>query len=215
MEKTLLRKNAGQPGRSSSRSRGRPRTFDIQIALDKATRLFAEYGYDGTSLSQLTEELDIPPPSLYAAFGSKEELYKSCLVRYRSHFALPIAAALTSQGTAKAAIEAMLMQSVGTFHEPDNIKGCMITLAALGININHQPLRDHAINLRAQAVASVELRIQQGQRDGDVLPNADIAAMTAFYTTLLMGLSIKVHDGQSEEEMKGSVSASMRLWDSF
>jgi AcrR family transcriptional regulator len=211
MEKTLLRKNAGQP----SRSRGRPRTFDVNTALDKATRLFAEYGYDGTSLSQLTEELAIPPPSLYAAFGSKEELYKSCLDRYRSHFAAPVVAALTSQGTAKAAIEAMLMQSVSTFHEPDNIKGCMITLAALGININHQSLRDHAVTLREQTVASVEQRILQGQRDGDVSAHADVSAMTAFYTTFLMGLSIKAHDCKSEAEMKGSVSACMRLWESF
>jgi AcrR family transcriptional regulator len=210
-KKTLLRQKTGQP----SRSRGRPRAFDVETALDKATHVFAEYGYDGTSLNQLTEALAIPPPSLYAAFGSKEDLYKSCLDRYRSHFAAPIVAALAGQDTAKAAIEAMLMQSVATFHDPQNIKGCMITLAALGVNINHQSLRQHAIDLRAQAAASVEQRIQQGQRDGDVSPSADISAMAAFYTTFLMGLSIKAHDSQSEVDMKNSVSMSMRLWDSF
>jgi AcrR family transcriptional regulator len=211
IEKISLGESKLQP----SRSRGRPRSFDVETALDKATRLFAEYGYDGTSLGQLTEALAIPPPSLYAAFGSKEDLYRSCLDRYRSHFAAPVVDALTSQSTAKASIEAMLMQSVKTFHEPDNVKGCMITLAALGIGINHQSLRDHAVNLRAQTVASVEQRIHQGQRDGDVSPDADTKAMTAFYTTFLMGLSIKAHDGQSEADMKNSVSASMRLWDSF
>jgi AcrR family transcriptional regulator len=211
MKKTSTSQKAARPGRS----RGRPRTFDVEAALDKATHLFAEYGYDGTSLNQLTQAMAIPPPSLYAAFGSKEDLYKSCLDRYRSHFAAPIAAALTHNATAKTAIEAMLTQSVKTFCDPGNIKGCMVTLAALGININHQPLRDHAINLRAQAVASIEQRIQQGQRDGDVSANTDITAMTAFYSTFLMGLSIKAHDGQSEAEMRGSISASMRLWDSF
>jgi AcrR family transcriptional regulator len=197
------------------KSRGRPRAFDLDVALDKAMHLFAEQGYEGTSLGQLTEAIGVPAPSLYAAFGNKDELFKASIEHYRKGCGAPIAAAFKNAVTARHAVEALLMQSVETFHEPGGVRGCMVAMAALGISSAHRDLRDHACSLRQATDTMILDRIKQGQSDGDVPPSADAAAMMNFYTTFQMGLSTKAHDGQSKADMQKSVQAAMRLWESF
>src|SRR3977135_1391854 len=66
----------------SARSKGRPRAFDVDLALDRALHLFWRKGYEGTSLSDLTKAMRINRPSLYAAFGNKETLFRKTLDRY-------------------------------------------------------------------------------------------------------------------------------------
>jgi AcrR family transcriptional regulator len=200
---------------AQARPRGRPRSFDLDQALDKAMHLFAEQGYDGTSLGQLTDAIGIPPPSLYAAFGSKDDLFKASLDHYRMRCGAPIAEAFQRALTAREAIEALLLQSVEVFYQPGGIRGCMVALAAVGISASHQDLRDHAIALRQATETMLLQRIELGQTDGDVPLLADAAAMMNFYSTLQMGLSIKAHDGASKTDMIASVKAAMRLWESF
>ncbi len=67
---------------SHSTGRGRPREFDEAEALDCALELFWRQGYEGTSIADLRTAIGITAPSLYAAFGSKEELYRRVLERY-------------------------------------------------------------------------------------------------------------------------------------
>src|SRR6266568_8148145 len=61
---------------------GRPRAFDVDLALDRALHVFWDKGYEGTSLSDLTKVMRINRPSLYAAFGNKEQLFRKVLDRY-------------------------------------------------------------------------------------------------------------------------------------
>jgi len=83
-----------------ARRRGRPRAFDREAALDSALRLFWTRGFEGTSITDLTEALDINPPSLYAAFGSKDELFREALGLYGRAYGLPIEQALAEEKTA-------------------------------------------------------------------------------------------------------------------
>ena len=63
---------------------GRPRAFNMDQALDQALHVFWKKGYEGTSIVDLTEAMGINPPSLYAAFGNKETLFKKALDRYET-----------------------------------------------------------------------------------------------------------------------------------
>jgi AcrR family transcriptional regulator len=61
---------------------GRPRSFDADQALEAAMLLFWRTGYEGTSLSELTHAMGVSAPSLYAAFGDKQQLFFAAAARY-------------------------------------------------------------------------------------------------------------------------------------
>jgi AcrR family transcriptional regulator len=116
--------------RAKAGIKGRPRSFDPETALDRALRVFWEKGYEGTSLSDLTQAMGINRPSLYATFGDKEELFRKVLDRYRDGPAAYVLKAMKEK-SAKAAIEKMLYGTVEELSNPRNPKGCLLVQGAL------------------------------------------------------------------------------------
>src|SRR6185369_1639575 len=109
---------------------GRPREFDRDEALHRAMKLFWEQGYEGTTLADLQEAMgDITPPSFYAAFGSKETLFREAVELYKQSQGAPIAKALAGGPTARDSIEAFLRAAAEKFCQPGNPRGCMMLLS--------------------------------------------------------------------------------------
>ena len=111
-------------------SRGRPRTFDPDIALRQALDLFWERGYEGTSLSDLAQAMGIASASIYACFGSKEDLFRRVMALYGTTSGEPPRRALREQPTARDAIHAMLRATADQITGPDTPHYCMLILAA-------------------------------------------------------------------------------------
>ena len=86
--------------------RGRPRRFDRQAALERAMEVFWERGYQAASMTDLTEAMGINSPSLYAAFGSKEELYREAIGHFAATESDAILAPLLEAATARAGLTA-------------------------------------------------------------------------------------------------------------
>src|SRR3981189_1908276 len=89
-------------------TRGRPREFCVDEALAKALRVFWSKGYEGASLSDLTEAMGITRPSLYAAFGNKEALFRKALDLYE-HDKLAFVGAALEAPTARGVAERLLL----------------------------------------------------------------------------------------------------------
>jgi AcrR family transcriptional regulator len=102
--------------------KGRPREFDADEALDRALEVFWRKGFEGTSISDLTDAMGINPPSLYAAFGNKEGLLKAALDRYSAKRAAWMDEVL-SASTARDVAERMLMGIADTQTDPANPPG--------------------------------------------------------------------------------------------
>src|SRR5215831_16019645 len=109
---------------------GRPRTFDLDKALDRALQVFWRKGYEGTSLSDLTEAMGINRPSLYAAFGNKEDLFNRVLDRYSEKYAAYIHYAL-NQPTARFVAQALMNGAADLLSSPRNPSGCLMVQGAL------------------------------------------------------------------------------------
>src|SRR5712671_741565 len=119
-----------QSKREPASTVGRPRAFDVDEALDQALRVFWRKGYEGTSLTDLTRALGINRPSLYAAFGNKEALFRKALDRYVEGPAAYVREAL-NQPTARAVAERLLYGSADLLNDPRHPRGCLMVQAAL------------------------------------------------------------------------------------
>jgi AcrR family transcriptional regulator len=199
-----------------ARPRGRPRTFDRQEALSAALRVFREHGYEGASLADLQEAMGgISPPSLYAAFGSKEQLFKEAVALYREHIQAAIRPAIAETSTARAAIKAMLRTSVIMSTEPGEPRGCLLVQGAILCSPSSDDVQGYLHELRVETHRTVTKRLKAGLADGDVPKGTDIAALASFYTTLIHGLSIQARDGASRASLMAAVDCAMAAWDAL
>ncbi|WP_257451907.1 TetR/AcrR family transcriptional regulator [Archangium lipolyticum] len=198
---------------SERRPRGRPRGFDSSRALDQALEVFWRLGYEGASIADLTEAMGITPPSLYAAFGSKAELYRQVLARYRASQGASPPRALTEEPTARAAMERVLREAARGFSSREHPRGCMISTAVLACAEENQPVAEHVATLRADALAALRTRIEQGIAEGELPAGTDAAALARYFGALIQGMSVQALDGASEAELLALVEIAMRAWD--
>jgi len=196
--------------------RGRPRSFDRAAALRRAMEVFWAKGYEGASLSDLTAAMGINSPSLYAAFGSKEELFRQTMALYGATAGEPPRRALREQPTARAAIEAMLRATADEITRPDTPHYCMLILAAPTGAVENHPVREFLAELRRDMLATIRDRLARGVSDGDLTaPSASLDAIARYYTTVVQGLSVQARDGATRAELEAVVTCAMAAWDTL
>ena len=162
----------------SSSHVGRPRAFDMDTALEKALEVFWRKGYDGTSLSDLTDAMGINKPSLYAAFGNKEQLFLKAIELYESRPCAFFMPAL-EKPTAYEVAEHMLYGAAANMADKDQPQGCVVIQGALSCSEAAATVKEALINDEFHSMAELEVFIgkqisvviepQYGQEQFDVV----------------------------------------------
>ena len=116
---------------NTDKPRGRPRSFDRGRALERAMHVFWRQGYEATSVSDLTRAMRINPPSLYAAFGDKEQLYLEALGRYQQRRVESMAKWFDEEPTAKAAVRRLLTEAARELARAGAPRGSMLVFSAM------------------------------------------------------------------------------------
>jgi AcrR family transcriptional regulator len=196
-------------------ARGRPRSFDRDAALEAAMRTFWQFGYEGASMAALTAAMGINSPSLYAAFGSKEALFKEAVELYLATEDQKTQCTLAEQPTARGAVAAMLARAVANLTDPAGCRGCLLVLGDSNASPEHGGIHDYLAQRRKEIQAALEERIKRGIGDGDVPPHAAVKTIAAFFMTVLQGLSLRARDGASREAMLQIADAASAAWDSL
>jgi AcrR family transcriptional regulator len=189
---------------------GRPRGFNRDAALATAMRLFWRHGYEGVSIADLTQAIGIAPPSLYAAFGSKAELYREVLELYQRRPTGGATVTFQQDGPIAERVDALLRNAVRAVTDPDYPAGCMVTSGLLVCGPEHADLADAIADLRKARCAAITERLQRAIDAGELPAEPPAPARARYLCAVMQGIAIQARDGASAEDLHGIVDLAMR-----
>lgn len=196
-----------------SRKRGgRPRAFDRGRALELALELLWRHGFEGTSTAQLTAAMGISPPSLYAAFGSKEALFREALALYGQRYGGFLTQPMSAPGSARDAVEQMLHRAARQFTDARHPTGCMVAAGELQTSAAQAPLAQEVAALRLGAQKLIHDRLKRAVREGELPAESDIATLAAFLAMTVQGMAVQARDGARPALLKRLADLALRAW---
>jgi AcrR family transcriptional regulator len=190
---------------------GRPRSFDADKALDRALHVFWRKGYEGASLSDLTDAMGINRPSMYAAFGNKEALFRKVLDRYAEGPASHSRKAL-DEPTSGAVVENLLRGTAAVLTSPKNPGGCLWVQGALACGSNSESMRNELIARRVSGEAALRRRLQRAKSEGDLPVDANPASLARFIVTIIQGMSVQAAGGATRQELERVIPIALQSW---
>lgn len=158
--------------------------------------------------------MGIGSPSLYAAFGSKEDLYAEALARYEAASGPLIWSPLTQAPTARAAVEGFLLASATALPASTHPGGCMVTLSAVA-DEGCDRLGAIVREARAQGLVALEGRLARAVEEGELQPSVDTTAIARFYLSVQQGMSVQARDGATPDDLRKIAYAAIAAWDSL
>ena len=201
----------GTRERHKEEARGRPRAFDIDRALDRALQVFWRQGYEGTSLSDLTKAMGINRPSLYAAFGNKEELFRKVLDRYAEGRSSRVSQAL-SEPTASAAVKQLLYANAELQTNPKNPRGCLTVHGALTCSPENETIRRELASRRLTAGNDLFKRLEQAKAEGEIPQSADSAELARYFIAVIQGMSVQATSGATRQQLEKVANLALLAW---
>jgi AcrR family transcriptional regulator len=191
---------------------GRPREFDMEKALDEAMEVFWRHGYEGATIAELTDAMGINPPSLYAAFGSKEGLLKAALDRYserRNAFMCEV----LSAPTAREVVERMLLRIADMHTDPDNPPGCLLVAGGLACGAGAENIPFELASRRAHVEDQLRERFVHAKEVGDLAPDADPAVLARYLSAVIAGMGVLASSGANRDDLRQIAVVSLRAFD--
>jgi AcrR family transcriptional regulator len=190
---------------------GRPREFDVEGALDRALEVFWRNGYEGASIADLTVAMGINPPSLYAAFGNKQALFRKALDRYaqkRTAYWQDAFEAPTARGT----VEHLLRKGADFLSEECNPPGCLFVRSTLSCSEAGEAVRRELTARRVAAEAALRERLERAKIEGEMPPHLDPAEYARYILTIMEGMSVRAAGGANRRELHGIVDLALSTW---
>lgn len=173
-------------------------------------RVFWKHGYEGASLPELTRAMGINRPSMYAAFGNKEQLFRKALDRYVEKAGGLLREAL-EQPTARRVVEHLLHGIVERANGGKH-RGCLLVQGALACGDEAEPIRRELASRRAQTESALRARFERAVAEGDLGKRSDPAALAKYVATIQQGLSVQMNGGATREELMAVVEVALRAW---
>jgi TetR/AcrR family transcriptional regulator, copper-responsive repressor len=194
------------------RKRGRPRLLDRDAGLEIASKLFWEHGYEGTSISELTQAMGVTPPSLYATYGSKEELYRQSLDHAIARDSGRRCEALQGEMTAYEALAFYLHDVVQGISDPAKPRGCMVSTAVLQHSEENESVARDVAARREASIQMIRARFDRAVEEGELPADADTDSLARFYGAVVQGMSAQACDGACTDTLNRLVEIALTAW---
>lgn len=171
--------------------------------------VFWAKGYEGASLSDLTRAMRINRPSLYAAFGNKEQLFRKVLDRYMDGPVAYFGRALTATKT-RDVVEEILFGTAKMGNNPKIPAGCLMVQGALACG--DASVRKEVAGRRDASEAALRRRFQQAKRQGDLPKNSDPGDLAGYVMTVVRGMAVQSAGGASSDQLHRVAQIALRAW---
>jgi AcrR family transcriptional regulator len=189
---------------------GRRREFDLDRAIGIATDLFWRRGYEGTSVSELTEAIGITAPSFYFAFESKEALFRRIVETYQARQAEIVEAAFR-QRDARSLAGTLLAGFADLLTDPSHARGCLIMNSAMPI-VEEHPIRREWAGQRQALRLKLQQRFEQERDGGAGWPaGLDPDGLARMIVALIWGFAIEAQSGASRADLGKAISQTLTL----
>jgi AcrR family transcriptional regulator len=176
--------------------------------------LFWAKGYEGTTLEDLLDAMGgITAPSLYNAFGSKEELFKKAVDLYVSTIGARTVEALENAPSARVGVESMLRAATESFCRPGGPRGCMVASGSAKCARGNEGVEAYVRSLRLKAPDAIRRRLSRALEEGELPASIDAGRIAAFYATVALGLGMRAGDGVARPELMAVIDGAMAAWD--
>jgi AcrR family transcriptional regulator len=193
------------------RPAGRPLSFDRDKVLDRALLVFWRKGYQAASLSDLTTAMGINRPSLYAAFGDKEALFRKVLDRYAEGPGSHALQAL-NEPTSRAVVEKLLRGGADLLTTPGSPRGCLLVQGALTCGDSAESMHKELISRRASSESALCRRFKRAKAEGDLPPDANPADLARYIITIVHGMSVQAAGGATRNELRHVADIALQSW---
>lgn len=191
-------------------TRGRPRVFDREQALQLALELFWRKSYEQVSIAELCKVLKINPPSLYSAFGNKANLFIEALNFYREQYWQPTWDALHNEPNIVIGIRHFFESAADNLLKDPQVKGCLVVQVSAAMP-NDESIQHLIANMRAQNTLGFEKRLARGIAEGQLDANLDIKKITTIYSTLMDGMAVQARVGQPKSILRQHAEYAVQL----
>jgi AcrR family transcriptional regulator len=190
---------------------GRPRAFDPEDVLEKALCVFWQKGYEGTSMPDLTAAMGINRPSIYAAFGNKESLFRKVVELYIGRIKIRIRQALDTDNL-REGMATLLTDKAYALVKTDQPKGCLLVQGALTCSEASEDVRRELEQHRQLIVAILRERFEEAHNAGHLPKHADATALALFMGTIMHGISVQASSGASIDDLLSIGQTAMKAW---
>jgi AcrR family transcriptional regulator len=191
--------------------KGRPREFDVEVALAAALRVFWQQGYEGASMAELTAAMGITKPSLYAAFGNKEALFRKALDLYEREKMSYMSAAL-EEPTSRRVAERLLKGALDMQTSSCDPKGCLGVISSMACGPEASSIRDCVIERQKSSREALIARLERAKQENDLPADIESEALARYMVAVLQGLAVQAKTGASREELASMIDMALRTW---
>jgi AcrR family transcriptional regulator len=190
---------------------GRPRTFCTEKALDSAMQVFWRKGYEGASMVDLTTAMGINSPSLYAAYGSKEGLFRAVLERYearRDMFMAEVFAAPSAKDVASLFLHGVADFAADTGGK--NPPGCLLLQS--GMTCGDSDIPDELARHRAIKEKALCERFARARAEGDLPESTEPSALARYVMAVSNGMCVQAASGATLEDLHAVADVALSSW---
>ncbi|BBD99558.1 TetR/AcrR family transcriptional regulator [Sphingobium amiense] len=192
-------------------ARGRPREFDPDEALSAALTVFWEKGYEGASLTELTQAMGITKPSLYACFGNKEALFQKALDLYERDKLCYMRSAL-QEPTVRGVAERLLRGTLDIQTGGDDPRACLGVISMVACTTQADSIKADVLARRASSDRALIERLERAAQEGELPPGVEPAALASYLSAVMQGMGVQASAGTTRAQLEQIVETTLAIW---